>query len=590
MRGEEEGEPDAGQEEPEEPEHESDASDTEDSSDASEDDVDKDLVRAAAEEPPASPVKEEESSGIRIPMLVDQAPPVSPAPAATAAPPPTSPLTAPPTSPTKPTKKPKSHHVPVPPPVIAPPPMQTIRLQITLGGPNDYEIDMRKQAKTNGVEWGTLMVEKKYADDSSDDESGKDADGDIKMEDGKDAKPKKKKTKRKTKAATEYYDVNDPFIDDSELAIDQRTYIAQTKQKGFYVSSGEVQVVRDKPAKKPAASAAKGKKKAPALSLNLSKPASKAVAKSAPSSAAPSAKLGGLGTKESPIPLEDDDDDAPSGSKGKADESEVGKKRKRTVSSGGDAKKRKTVDVESFHPELQSRIARIKVAVAEQSWENKSKFPLNLKPMLADLAMTAVKLDEYDDSFFALMPDVFPYNRFTMTKLIKRTIFQEHTELLNQQQTEQLAQLKALADEGFPKAQEEWEKNVANYEEKQKAKAGSENPEGGGGSEDADAASKEGDAKPTPAAHGPPPKRYRMTEAMKAIVWRLVLLSNELCRLENEKNQLEGSVLLVSEQGLRKTLYQRIVNAFPQGWMASGQISRDVSAMKKKFEKEAAEE
>ena len=33
----------------------------------------------------------------------------------------------------------------------------------------------------------------------------------------------------------------------------------------------------------------------------------------------------------------------------------------------------------------------------------------------------------------------------------------------------------------------------------------------------------------------PPAKRYRMTDSMKAIVWTLVSLSNEHCRLENEK-------------------------------------------------------
>ena len=44
----------------------------------------------------------------------------------------------------------------------------------------------------------------------------------------------------------EYYDTNDPFIDDSELALDQRQYFAQTKQKGFYVSSGEIPLMKDK--------------------------------------------------------------------------------------------------------------------------------------------------------------------------------------------------------------------------------------------------------------------------------------------------------------------------------------------------------
>ena len=45
---------------------------------------------------------------------------------------------------------------------------------------------------------------------------------------------------QKKNRASEYYDTTDPFIDDSELAQDERTFFAQTKQKGFYVSSGQV--------------------------------------------------------------------------------------------------------------------------------------------------------------------------------------------------------------------------------------------------------------------------------------------------------------------------------------------------------------
>lgn len=33
----------------------------------------------------------------------------------------------------------------------------------------------------------------------------------------------------------------------------------------------------------------------------------------------------------------------------------------------------------------------------------------------------------------------------------------------------------------------------------------------------------------------PPAQKYRLTEAMKSIIWQLVMLSNECCRLENEK-------------------------------------------------------
>jgi len=87
-----------------------------------------------------------------------------------------------------------------------------------------------------------------------------------------------------------------------------------------------------------------------------------------------------------------------------------------------------------------------------------------------------------------------------------------------------------------------------------------------------------------------PSKRYRLTERMRNIIWELVVLSNESCRIENEKNQLENSTVQVSEQGTRKVLYQKIVQAFPEGWMSSGQISREVSVMKKRFEQQQAEE
>ncbi|KAF8217847.1 hypothetical protein K438DRAFT_1795746 [Mycena galopus ATCC 62051] len=738
----------------EEQEHEvglDDSSEEENSSDnASEDDVDKDLVPAPDDhddphnadaampdgaDPDAAPAPTPDAPAdagpIRIPMLVD------PAPAAlgTVTPPrATSPLSAPPTSAAKPTPapaptqkpKPKSHHAALPPPPPPPPaPMQTIRLEIRLGGPDNYEVDVKGMAREEGLVWGEIG-EKKYADDSSEGEEGsdgeeekedakekeakekKDADGDVEMDaDGKPKPPKKTKPKKKSKATAEYYDTNDPFIDDSELAIDERTYFAQTKQKGFYVSSGEVALVRDKSPKKP-----KSKKKVgPALSLNLPtastsalKPLSTAAAggrkaKSvggAGSKSAPASKVGAdkaLGTKDSPIALEDDDDEkgdvfgpgatqdaggrrASGKGKEKAEEGdeaaiaegvnrmkgkwkervsvngaspsangesvngdgdvkveedeedEVGKKRKRAGALngvGGDGtKKRKTVDIASFHPDLQVGIEKLKQAIASESWEQKSKFPPNLKPLLAALSLQAITLDEYDDNFFSLMPTIFPYNKFTMSKLIKRTIFPDHTALLNQRQDELLERLRTLATEGFPKAQEEWEKSLQNYEDKRKEKAltaangdpdsvegstgptrhGTEDPEGGRGSagpssvdkdeKEGGGGGKDGNGKEGPgkggAHHGPPLKKYRMTEAMKQNVWQLVLLSNEICRLENEKNSLEGSVLQVSEQGLRKVLYQRIVAAFPEGWMSSGQISRDVSAMKKKYEKEVADD
>ena len=42
------------------------------------------------------------------------------------------------------------------------------------------------------------------------------------------------------------------------------------------------------------------------------------------------------------------------------------------------------------------------------------------------------------------------------------------------------------------------------------------------------------DTKETKDTHAPV-KKYKMTEAMKGLIWNLVCLSNECCRIENEK-------------------------------------------------------
>ncbi|TFY53234.1 hypothetical protein EVJ58_g9564 [Rhodofomes roseus] len=77
----------------------------------------------------------------------------------------------------------------------------------------------------------------------------------------------------------------------------------------------------------------------------------------------------------------------------------------------------------------------------------------------------------------------------------------------------------------------------------------------------------------------PPGKKYRLADTMKAIIWQLVCLSNEVVRLENGKNILENSNQVVSDQGVRKTLHQKIPHA----------LLGLVSFMKKKYAKEVIE-
>ncbi|KAJ3927443.1 MAG: hypothetical protein NXY57DRAFT_903942 [Lentinula lateritia] len=505
-------------------------------------------------------------------------------------PPPTS------TATTKPKSKAKAKARSPSPLPIAPLPLQTVRLAIKLGGPDNYTVDISGLAKESGQR--PLTPVPKRQDESSDSEIEK-----AKVAEANQSGSEKPKKKKKKNVTSEYYDVSDPFIDDSELAVDDRKFFAQTKQQGFYVSSGEVALMKDRSPKKP-----KSKKQN---------------TEAGPSSQHPRISL--EGTKESPIALMDDEDDSSHIYNHQSLENDggekVGMKRKRvsytTVVENG--KKRKIVDIASFDPALQANLQRLKEAIAAENWDQKGKFPPSIKPLLAQIAIHAITLDEYDDHFFNLMPSLFPYNKFTMSKLIKRTVFADHLKLLVERQDALLTELKRQADEGFTKAEDEWEKSVVAWDHRQKrlkadhredsgstgapTRHPTEDPDNHGDGFDEDnnplhpqlmsGTGDPGSAAQKPQSEKdvqPPAKKYRLTENMKAIVWELVLLSNECCRLENEKNTLEGSVMQVSEQGLRKMLYQKIVSSFPPGWMSSGQISRDVSAMKKRLEKELAEE
>ncbi|KAF8883565.1 hypothetical protein BD779DRAFT_829028 [Infundibulicybe gibba] len=196
--------------------------------------------------------------------------------------------------------KPKSAKAPKPrspspsPPPPPAPPLQTIRLTIRLGGPDNYEVDIAAIARANGLRPPTPIPTKRDTSDSEG-EPEPEQDG-VKL-----------KRKRKN-AGTEYYDVSDPFIDDSELAVDERKFFAQTKQQGFYVSSGEVALLKDKTPKKP-------KKKQPI-------------------DPGPSNQDG---TKDAPISLSDGES---------AQQTEnAGQKRKRYVTLVEGGKKRKVVDI-----------------------------------------------------------------------------------------------------------------------------------------------------------------------------------------------------------------------------------------------------
>ena len=153
------------------------------------------------------------------------------------------------------------------------------------------------------------------------------------------------------------YDTNDPFIDDSELALDERQFFGQTKQQGFYVSSGEVALVKDKYV--PTSLSSTATLLMPKLVRTPKKPKSKKPGPSAKAdpAAGPSTLSKGPEDLDSYIALlgsEEEDRDA-----------KTGQKRKRFSYVVENGKKRKIINIQDFHPELQQAIEELKVHIAK---------------------------------------------------------------------------------------------------------------------------------------------------------------------------------------------------------------------------------
>jgi len=118
------------------------------------------------------------------------------------------------------------------------------------------------------------------------------------------------------------------------------------------------------------------------------------------------------------------------------------------------------------------------VVVRAAVWEQKNKFPPDLKETLIGVAFHALRLDEYDDDFFAVMPDIFGYNLFTMKKLIKREVYSGRIADLTKQQDDLYALVTKQIDEHYPVQHAEY---LAKLEWWDKKQAEGDGLPGGGG-------------------------------------------------------------------------------------------------------------
>ncbi|CAG8454473.1 9245_t:CDS:2 [Paraglomus occultum] len=274
-------------------------------------------------------------------------------------------------------------------------------------------------------------------------------------------------------------------------------------------------------------------------------------------------------------------------------------------------KKKKTYVVESLPLELQSAIELFKDAITKESFEVKSKFPVNLKPTLLIATAKAYDMGLFNENFFKTLTNLLPYNKFTVTRLCKRTLFPMKIQELEQAKEQLIADLKIAIDTTIPNL-------IKRYNEQKAGSFRSENSfnsDGCGNSpsrtvtptppngntthngthnamsvdaiidndvNDIDADAGEGSDDRSD-GFGKVSKKFKWDDATKSLLWKVIKIEMDLTAMQNELNEAEEKSERLSEQTMRKRLYQRLLSFWPSGWITSYDISRVYSAFKRKL-------
>ncbi|KAI9019823.1 hypothetical protein DFJ74DRAFT_725482 [Hyaloraphidium curvatum] len=377
-----------------------------------------------------------------------------------------------------------------------------------------------------------------------------------------------KKRKRRKLDEEDFYDFDDPFIDDSDLRELVGSVMVEPKVKGYFMWRGNVETMRVAPIasapesprkrqvvrkrKQPAgAGAAPGSAPAPkkartgeagarGASAKDNDPAPKRrrkkegsevpAATAAANAGKPSVDTGTVGTAAKPLasPIRSPLPGSPSV----------------TSVNGGPAAEKKKVKVTEdtpLDPALRTLTEELRALASKESWENKQKFPITLKPLLLDAARKAIELsadETLEMNFLHELTLILPYNKVTLRNLIQRHLLPERIE-----------QKRKHLEAAYAAARERITRQTVPTEPKQ---------------EDG-------------AAAGPAGFKIAWNKDLRAALYLIYELEFSIAKLEDALAAVNKQEPKYDEVKVKALAYDHIFALFPEGIIPRDAISRNFS-------------
>ncbi|OAV98265.1 hypothetical protein PTTG_00316 [Puccinia triticina 1-1 BBBD Race 1] len=246
---------------------------------------------------------------------------------------------------------------------------------------------------------------------------------------------------------------------------------------------------------------------------------------------------------------------------------------------------------------LEEALDSLKVEIQAVSPFVPKKFPNELKPSTLRVAQMALDMNEYDECFFARLAQLFPYNTFTIKKFVKREILPQRKAYYETQIDERIARLRQMIIEGMPAARADYEAALLEHERAMQAWRETHRDEPArplptnASTILGDTIMKNPDNpfEQTPAESGekppkPPTKSFKLNTAMREIIYELIKLEDELCETIKDTQKIVDKNITLKDNSNRRQFYLRLSQLWPDEFMTTQKLSREVAYMKRKIE------
>ncbi|KAH6575943.1 hypothetical protein BASA60_004760 [Batrachochytrium salamandrivorans] len=226
-----------------------------------------------------------------------------------------------------------------------------------------------------------------------------------------------------------------------------------------------------------------------------------------------------------------------------------------TASTPKSSERQSNHDSDGLPPSVLDKIKHIRTVAASKTFQDKNQFPGSLVTPLRDCIWEAMEYQVHDTPLYTRLASILPYNVTILKKIAVKLIFPERLRIIK----EQVRHMYTIMKENVEAA-------VALQQTAEANASLQPNPPSGSPPVDED------NTKP----------KFKWEDDARVYLWNILCLEWELADLDNITNTLNNEKPRFIESTVRRAVYGKMCSFWPPSWMDTNLLSREYSQLKKR--------